>query len=436
MVEKTVNTPRLLLITRYFPPLDGIATMRMYSWAKYLHQRGWQIDVLTTSKRGQTVVPLSFDVSNFHVAELDYFDPILAVGMDKQSIASHEAQPSTGWKAKVRGWAARFYRERMNERMPGRTDPWILPARRELRRRKRSGVVYDYIISSYGPPSAHIMGAYAKKLFTCHWIADYRDLWPENHVFIGLWPFTLLERFIERRLVRAADMITSVSGALCQLLQQKFPHIPVKLIPNGFDKEIFDSVSGGYFDMQPKKYRIVYTGSIFRGRRDPSPLFRALRMMIDQGEIDESSVEVLFYSTTVGNLLELIQEHHVSSFAKHMGSVSQRDAYRIQKSADLLLFLEAPNPEIDGVLTGKLFEYLYVDPPILGIGVNSTTAAGRIIEETGSGMACGNDVAAIRSYLIDLLLGTKRYKQDRAGIECYSRESQANVLADAMEKLK
>ena len=430
-----MRTKRILLITRYFPPLDSIATQRMYCWAKYLDRRGYKISVLTTSKKQQIIIPLDLDTSRFEVSELPYFDPIVCIGVDKQSLFSGAAanQVTSGFRERLKQRCVRFYRERMNERMPGRTDFWIRPAIQELKRRKRDGITYDFVISSYGPYSAHIVGHYAKKLFGAVWLADYRDLWLENHTFAGVWPFTTLERIIESSVVRHANLISTVSDPLKDVLQRKFPLVPVYTIENGFDPEAMPTDVPPYFANTQNKFRIVYTGSIYRNRRDPRPLFQAVQQLLHDGQISEDNFEVLFYGSSMGDLPELIREFHLQEIAKHCGTVSSKDALAIQQSASALLFLEAPNPAIGGILTGKLFEYLYVDTPIIGVGIGRDSTAGRLITRTGAGVVCGEDVALIKKGVENIMEGRDQLKRRYDLIMKYSRRTQADRVAELLE---
>ncbi|MCB1135168.1 MAG: glycosyltransferase, partial [Chlamydiia bacterium] len=411
---------KVLLISRYFPPLDAIATHRMYAWAKYLDRLGCEVTVLTTSKQGQCVSEWNWDRSRFEVLELDYWDPILACGFQKGDAIEEAAKPK-GWKGRIKAGLKRFYRERMNERMPSRTDPWLFPARRKLRCLRKEGRCFDCVISSYGPPACHLLGRYAQKIFGARWIADYRDLWLENHVFAGLWPFTLLERALEFLHVRHADGISTVSDALATVLQSKFPLVPVTVIENGFEPELIQSAHSHYFDDAPPRFRIVYTGSIYRGKRDPSPLFRVLEDLRDEGIIRDDEVEVLFYGSQSADLPELIEKAKLGDMVRMCGYVGQQDAYAIQKSADLLLFLEAPRPDIDGILTGKLFEYLYVDTPILAIGVDHHTAAGQLILEARAGAVCGTSEPQIRQACLHFLKGDSAIEKRRSVVERFYR---------------
>lgn len=425
---------RVLLVTRYFPPLDSIATLRMYYWAKYLEQRGWRVSVLTTSKHGQVGTPLDLPVDKFDVSELAYFDPLAAMGVDKATF-SMERSAERNWRRRLRHGAVRLYRERLNERLPGRTDPWILSARAELRRRREAGEAYDFVISSYGPPSAHVVGNIARKIFGAPWIADYRDLWVENHVYKGIWPFTLIEAALERRILPKASLVTTVSQGLADVLTAKFD-VPVLIIENGFEPGAMDAASDSFFADHDPRSRIVYTGSIYKGLRDPSPVLAAIRQLIDEGNVVEREIEVLFFGASTGDLAELVAKFGLHNVVRHGGVLSQSDSYSAQKSADLLLFLEAFDPRVDGILTGKLFEYLYVGTPILAVGTSEDSEAGRLIKSAGAGTVCGTEVALIKESIRRTLRGAPSPIGDRSYISRFSRARQVDRLILAMEQLR
>jgi hypothetical protein len=428
-------SPHVLLITRYFPPLDSIATIRMYSWAKYLHQKGWEVSILTTSKHHQVVMPLTLETAHFNVCEVEYFDPISSLGFDKKQISNENQQPAFKKPfTRIKKWAKDLYRERMNERMPSRTDPWIFPALKELKKRKKAGAHYDYIISSYGPPSAHIVGHFAKKIFKTVWLADYRDLWIENHFYKGLWPFTLLERVVEKQVIKHADMITTVSAPLQTTLAKKFPKTPVHVIENGFDPSLMDQATTEFFSGKRKTFRIVYTGSLHRQKRNPAPLFQAIKELIHEGKITSEDIEVLFFTTSSANLSELIASYGMDGIVHDRGAISFSDAYSAQKSADCLLFLEAPDPAIDGILTGKLFEYLYAQSPILAVGIHANSAPGRLIENTGAGVVCGNTISKIKTDLLSLMQRSYKSARNEAEIMKYTREKQVDYLIQLLMK--
>ncbi len=405
--------PRVLLITRYFPPLDSIATMRMHSWAHYLTKFGYQVTVLTTTKHNQIGHPLRLDTTGIDIIEIPYFDPITAVNGDQSKGEGSER------------FFHRFYRTHMNERMPNRTDFWIWPAIKELRRQKAAGIGYDAIVSSYGPPSSHIVGHYAKKIFGCRWIADYRDLWIENHAYKGIWPMTWVERWVEKKCVGQADVLTTVSEGLRKTLVKKFPKLPVHVITNGFEPQIIDNAGGDFF---PKDgvFRVVYTGKLCHGQ-SKEPFFQALSQLASSGKLPQGRFEVHFYGGSMANLIPAITHHRLQSWVYYGGALPLVDAYRAQQSADALLFLE--RPDVDGILTGKLFEYLYAAAPILAVGVTPEMEAGRLIQEAGRGIVCGTDVEKIKQVLVEMVEGRlQQTPRCPEKIAIYSREAQATRL--------
>jgi hypothetical protein len=271
----------------------------------------------------------------------------------------------------------------------------------------------------------------------CSWVADYRDLWIEGHIYPGMWPFTVLEKHLEKRYVgNHADIITTVSQPLANTLQNKF-HAPVYVIENGYDEDDYFQDFPPYF--RDTKKRIVYTGAIYPGKRDPSPLFAAIASMAQSDKSMRQKMsdefEVLFFGSESDWLNSLIKKNAVQPWVKYMGMVSRADALRIQKQADILLFLEWENGSVDGILTGKLFEYLAMKKPILGIGVSAKTSPGALMEQAGVGMAVGKDIEKMISILRELVDTGKPFdiQPKEEIISRYTRKKQAKRLLEIMD---
>jgi hypothetical protein len=64
----------------------------------------------------------------------------------------------------------------------------------------------------------------------------------------------------------------------------------------------------------------------------------------------------------------LAEKYGLREVIDFRGGVRRQEALQIQQEADILLLLESNAPEARGVLTGKVFEYLMTDKPILLIG--------------------------------------------------------------------
>jgi glycosyltransferase involved in cell wall biosynthesis len=105
----------------------------------------------------------------------------------------------------------------------------------------------------------------------------------------------------------------------------------------------------------------------------------------------------------------------------------------MQRDADALLFLEFEAPGVEGILTGKLFEYLFVQTPIIAVGISKDSAAGQIIENSGRGRAYGKDIQKLADELLQMLKTGARSQREQPGelhldIRQFSRAAQAERL--------
>jgi hypothetical protein len=113
----------------------------------------------------------------------------------------------------------------------------------------------------------------------------------------------------------------------------------------------------------------------------------------------------------------------------HMhGLVSHQASLAAQRNADVLLFLDWMDERAEGILTGKLFEYLANRRPILGVGVGTATEAARIIHNAGAG-----ETLTQPQEICERLINLPRREAAAApvegvSIERYSRLHQADQL--------
>ena len=70
----------------------------------------------------------------------------------------------------------------------------------------------------------------------------------------------------------------------------------------------------------------------------------------------------------------------MEDFYKYLGVIPHEQALQIEYDSDIVLFLDYYKPNVKGILTGKLFEILYIAKDILCIGAPVKSEAGMIIE--------------------------------------------------------
>ena len=108
--------------------------------------------------------------------------------------------------------------------------------------------------------------------------------------------------------------------------------------------------------------------------------------------------------------------------------MSHAESLAAQRHADELLFLDWMDERAEGILTGKLFEYLASGRPILSVGSRANTEAAGIIVRTQAGaVACTAE--EVRDHLLTSRTG-RCGGQMPTGIERFSRPALARELLE------
>lgn len=427
---------KILIISHYFPPINSIASLRPYSWAKYWTKMGHDVTVLTSDEPAHPN-DLSLDCSGFKTIRIP--NPVKRRFQTSFSNASTSSisDPSVSFPKKLLGKIRSHLQSKgvlSTARMPDFSDLTLRSACRAV-----ASEHFDIAISTSGPYTEHLIGYRLKRSGNVQfWIADYRDLWTQNHIFPGMFPFTLVETYFERRINRTADLITTVSAPLAEQLRQTYHLENVIAVENGFDTDDLALLDPAPFWNDGYRH-LVYTGSIYQGKQDPSPLFEAiLRISRSEQAPLLDRLKVIFVGGHKAGLTALIGHYHVGKWVEDGGFVRREEALRMQRDAEGLIFLEFEGTQTAGILTGKLFEYLWLGKAILGIGVGEESSAGKLIRDSGIGISLGNDVNAITAYLIGFLSDPPERKgaKNVALIERYTRKHLAErLLSEAISMM-
>lgn len=425
----------ILIIAYDWPPRNSIACHRPYAWAKYWSASGAKVRVLT-AKKCSFDEPLGLNLPilpNVDVEEVLYW-PVTSINTNRLKLTDSSDFNKIKHKAinflkKIKNPISKYLGINYDIR-----DRWAIKAdliAAEIVKKENINI----LVSTFGPRSCHAIAHELKKTFPkLIWIADYRDLWSKNHLS-GLSPYQKnKEEKLERTYVSMADLITTVSPPLADSLQELLTK-PVEVIYNGFDisiEEVEENFKKIRLPLKDRPLRIIYTGMIYPGRRDPSPLFEAINSLLENGKVSQNQIEIHFYGNKNFNLQEIVKTHNATSYVHLHGHVSREEALDAQKEADILLLLESGEPDAIGMLTGKIFEYISSGTPVLSLGSSADSMIARVINQCGVGVACGTDMKSIQVMLECTLFSTNNelYKPNFHEIKKFSRKLQAaNFLA-------
>jgi Glycosyl transferase 4-like domain len=388
---------KILIVAFRFPPSNFIGAVRVGKLARYLHRKGYDLRVLTTDISEDRSLPVEIPRKwivhthyQEHQAWLDFMvRPVRR--MPAASVAATAGAPmvlDTPLSQSIWDKLRRHYYGLIH--IPDPRIDWIrtaIPAGTRLIEEWKP----DIIFASAPPYTSLIVACRLSRAFDIPWVADLRDLWADNPYFsFPAWRRPI-DRILERSTLRNVSAIVTISP-FCAKLLRKLHHKRVEVVFNGYAEEDFPRAS---FEHGAAKSLIIrYTGSIYRGFRDPSPLFAAIALL-ESGLRGQIRVE--FFGESGTDISDLAAKHGISDQIEVRAPVPYRTALELQLRADVLLLLQWNDKRDEGTIPGKLFEYLYARRPILYIGYEHGVTA-EFIKERGAGLI-SNSAERIRDQL-------------------------------------
>ncbi|HEY8103893.1 MAG TPA: glycosyltransferase family 4 protein [Gaiellaceae bacterium] len=413
---------KVLLVSLYWPPAGGGGVQRPLKFAQYLPALGIETHVLAPD-----------DPKWIH-EDADLRVPTQAWVHRARYVGPKGRRPAEELHGKEGVERALVLARLASRRLlvPDENVSWNLtaiPAAIRIARREK----IDVVITTSPPNSIHFVGAAVRKATGAKWVADLRDsLVAHPHRRSESLAVRAKEKVdvgVARLVARSADAITCVSEAIAEEARSFSPRGKVATISNGCD---FDDFAG--LDYTPgKRFRITHTGSFF-GKRDPRPFLTAL----DESGLD---VEARFLGDFRSSDRVWAQERGLEDRLQLIPYAPRQAALELQRDSEaLLLLIPEAGGRGKGVLSGKVFEYLAAERPILA-AVPPDGAAAELIRETGAGVvAPPDDVEALKAALVELherfanggLAATAIPEETRHKL---SRRARAEELAELLREL-
>jgi glycosyltransferase involved in cell wall biosynthesis len=231
---------------------------------------------------------------------------------------------------------------------------------------------------------------------------DYRDPWTQNP---HKRPAYLKRVQEEARLLRGSAAVTIVSHSWAKALNQQHSlGSKLHVITNGYDPEKsadVDPIEFGHF-------AIVYTGRFYPPKRVITPIMQALKLLKEKS----GALRAYFfhyYGPHEEHVRSEAQRYNVSDLIIVHGEVSQSIALSAVRGANVAVVItsvsEDDTPEDQGIVTGKIFEPISLNVPILLISPPGSDAED-VLRKGGRGKAFrSSDISEIASFLSDLIAG-------------------------------
>ena len=397
----------IVIVTTWFPPKIGVAVNRMLSFAKYLSKDKYYISVITTSNKSN-ITPSIDNVSIYQLPNKQLLKP---PSFNNDNFMIHKLKVL--WKVFVHKLEPNDYKG------------WTKGSVFKLKEIHSKNPI-DIIISSFSPVASHLIALeFIKQHPSTKWVADMRD---EMSITPLIDEKTkTYYQSIEKEINKYATALTSVSEPILTDFKKSLPDIPYyEEVRNGYDHEL--SFSNYNFN---DVFTITYCG-IFYGNIKPHTFFKAL-LNYKNLKKEEFNFKIKFIGTPKNFTIPNELKKHIHFYPK----IKSDEAIQEMRNSDVNLLIN-PSSGRKGVYTGKLFDYLSVGKPILGVVDVSDVAAEMIKEYNAGEIASFDNILEIEKTIEKLHLKWLRKEKlttDIEKIESLHRKHQVKKLEQLIDKL-
>jgi hypothetical protein len=211
-----------------------------------------------------------------------------------------------------------------------------------------------------------------------------------------------------------------------------------KLLAKKTKKPIF-TITNGYDEINQVTYKkdqifsLSHIGSLL-SNRNPEVLWEVLAEIIKENDAFKNAFQLNLIGKVSQEILETLNKFEVDSFCHVTAYVSHQEAIKLQKQAQVLLFIEENSLAGSYIIGGKLFEYLVADTPIIAIGPAHSDVQ-QILKETNTGAYFYyNEKERLKAHVLDLftLFENNQLKQQPIGLQKYHRKALTQQLVNSI----
>ena len=431
---------RVLIITYRYPPMLSMGSLRLANLTQRLPDFDWHPVVVTVKPKtgfymrgGELPVPDGVDV--FRTMDRSFHQTVVSATQKLRQVVAGTQRSVMAENAGKMSFPVKllydFYKHTIC--FPDEVVPWYLFEYAKIKRIVQE-VQPDIIYSSSLPNTCHLIASRLSKELNLPWVAEFRDLWSQNHVWRRFQPLGWLEESLERRVIRRANALVTVSPLLASQLRELHKK-QIWVVQNGFDEQATTNT----LLTEQRKFVVAYTGLIYPHTRAPKLLFDVLEDLLRSEAIDESELEVRFFGRKLGYVSQLLSKYPLLSKVVLIGGeIDHESALREQRHASVLLLLESTSTRARGVFTGKLFEYLGASRPILAFGPKGG-AIDMLLQETKAGELVTNIEEAenvLQNWIEQYKeKGYVQFLGDEKAMAKYSWQEQARKVACVLDQI-
>ena len=347
---------KVLIITYYWPPAGGPGVQRWVKFVKYLRDFGIEPIIYTPENPTYPILDphIAADIpEDLTLLKTKIFEPYsLASLFSKEKTQKISAGIIPTKKPSLLDKLLLWIRG--NLFIPDARVLWVRPSVKYLSEYLTEHPI-DTIITTAPPHSLHLIGLRLKEKFpSLRWIADFRDPWTTigYHSQLRLTKRSARKHLaMERTVLQTADTLIVTSPSTQREFQAKTSR-PIEVITNGYDDDFPTQTPS----LSPY-FLLSHIGSLL-SERNPEPLWQVLSEMTKEQPDFRRDLRLCLAGKISDEVLTSLQKWQLTDYLDLKGYISHTEAIALQRQSQLLLLLEINHPKTEGIIPGKLFEYM------------------------------------------------------------------------------
>lgn len=406
--------PHIVIVSTWYPPVQGVAVNRIAAFAKYLDKTKYKISVISLYEREALEKEITNEVNIYRLKN----DSLFQIPKFNKSVSRIHHLVKVAWKLFV---------IKINKEAYGSWTKNVINKLKEIEDSEK----IDLIISSYPTIAAHeaVISFLSSNNCKIGWIADMRDEMSRNP-FISSTKKDLLKK-VEKRVALYANALITVSKPILEDFKKDFPNIKYfEEIRNGFDNDYLEKKES-YKPSFNDTLTMLYAGT-FYGKRKPNTFLSALSELSIDGLLPTK-----WTFRIIGAAHNFTIPSNIESHIEFIEHLPQQQCELEMFKADYNVFIH-PDMGVKGVYSGKLFDYLSAGKPILAI-TDLKDVAAELIQKLNAGyIADFNDVNSIK-HSIQSAIDNWKEKQipniDIEGVKKLHRKYQVEKLDSLINRI-
>ncbi len=419
---------KVLIVCYYWPPAGGPGVQRWLKFATYLPEFDIEPLVFVPENPSYPITDTSLVKEipdGIRVIKQPIFEPYGWASLFSKKKTKRISSGLIQKRQKQSLLERLFLWIRGNFFIPDARKYWVKPSVNTLTKIIREEGIKTIVTT--GPPhSVHLIGLQLKQKLELQWLADFRDPWTSIGYHGKLKLTKAAQRkhkSLEKQVLNAADKLVVTSATTQKEFEQLTP-TPIEVITNGYD--------GDFTPLElDEDFTLSHIGSLLTDR-NPVVLWKVLQELCAENPLFKAKLKIQLAGVVGHGVKESIAAHGLTESVALLGYVAHEAVITLQRKSQLLLLLEIDAKETQGIIPGKLFEYLHARRPILAIGPKKWEA-GRILKETQAGHSVlHEEYNALKNVLLEAFKAYQNggLQSKASGVEKYDRKELTKKLTE------